>query len=137
VRCALLLERAVPGITLKSLFPDNDDAAVAHAVTVMKRLHAVPVSNLTSFACVQDWLKALDKAHPALSRTHISKARELAQYLVATQNRPVLLHGDLHHENILSSSHDGWLAIDPKGVVGESAYEVGAFVRGPFPELLQ
>ena len=39
-----------------------------------------------------------------------------------------LLHGDLHHDNILAAG-DAWLAIDPKGVLGEPAYEVGALLR--------
>ncbi len=40
-----------------------------------------------------------------------------------------MLHGDLHHDNILSAERQPWLAIDPKGVVGEPAYEVGALLR--------
>jgi streptomycin 6-kinase len=47
---------------------------------------------------------------------------------------PVLLHGDLHHFNILSAE-DSWLAIDPKGIVGEPAYEVGAWMRNPIPNI--
>ena len=47
----------------------------------------------------------------------------------------MLLHGDLHHDNILQNGHD-WIAIDPKGVVGTSDYEVAAFIRNPIPELL-
>lgn len=42
---------------------------------------------------------------------------------------PVLLHGDLHQHNILSAVRQPWLGIDPKGVVGEAEYEVGAFMR--------
>jgi streptomycin 6-kinase len=49
---------------------------------------------------------------------------------------PVLLHGDLHHHSILSAERQPWLALDPKGVVGEPAYEVGAFLRNPLPWLL-
>ncbi len=49
---------------------------------------------------------------------------------------PVLLHGDLHHENILAAEREPWLAIDPKGLVGEPAYEVGAWLRNPMPQLL-
>lgn len=41
----------------------------------------------------------------------------------------VLLHGDLHYANILLSDQQGWLAIDPKGVIGEREYEI------PFPRL--
>ena len=48
-----------------------------------------------------------------------------------------LLHGDLHHHNILAAGRQPWLAIDPKGIVGEPAYEVGALLRNPMPELLQ
>lgn len=51
--------------------------------------------------------------------------------------QPRLLHGDLQHYNVLFDSDCGWLAIDPKGVVGEVEYEVGAVLRNPFerPEL--
>ncbi len=37
--------------------------------------------------------------------------------------------GDLHHENILAAERAPWLAIDPKGVIGEPAYEMGALLR--------
>jgi streptomycin 6-kinase len=47
------------------------------------------------------------------------------------------LHGDLHHENILQAQRQPWLAIDPKGVVGEPAYEVGALLRNMAPRLLK
>ena len=48
----------------------------------------------------------------------------------------VLLHGDLHHENILAAERASWLAIDPKGVIGEPAYETGALLRNRLPNLL-
>jgi streptomycin 6-kinase len=38
-----------------------------------------------------------------------------------------VLHGDLHHENVISSG-DAWLCIDPKGVIGEAAWEIGPFL---------
>lgn len=42
---------------------------------------------------------------------------------------------DLHHDNILQNGH-AWVVIDLKGVIGEPAYEVSAFIRSPIPELL-
>jgi streptomycin 6-kinase len=42
------------------------------------------------------------------------------------------LHGDLHHYNVLFDSDRGWLAIDPKGVIGEVEYEIGAALRNPY-----
>jgi len=56
--------------------------------------------------------------------------------LIATMAEPVLLHGDLHHENILDAGGGNWLAIDPKGLIGAPAYEVGALPRNPLPRLM-
>jgi streptomycin 6-kinase len=58
-------------------------------------------------------------------------------------DEPVLLHGDLHHYNILAAGREPlrqaqgrlWLAIDPKGIVGEPAYELGAWLRNPTPQV--
>jgi streptomycin 6-kinase len=50
---------------------------------------------------------------------------------------PMLLHGDLHHDNILAAQREPWLTIDPKGLVGEPAYETGALLRNPLPQLLE
>jgi streptomycin 6-kinase len=47
------------------------------------------------------------------------------------------LHGDLHHGNILAAERQPWLALDPKGMIGEAAYEVGALLRNPMPRLLR
>jgi len=55
--------------------------------------------------------------------------------LAESQRTRCLLHGDLHQANILFDDQRGWLAIDPKGVVGEPAYEFGAMLRNPKVEL--
>ena len=44
-------------------------------------------------------------------------------------NPQILLHGDLHHWNILSDADRGWMAIDPKGVIGASCLDVGRFIN--------
>jgi streptomycin 6-kinase len=44
-----------------------------------------------------------------------------------------VLHGDLHHDNILRASREPWLAIDPHGVVGDPGAEVGAMLYNPDP----
>src|SRR6266567_3540278 len=55
----------------------------------------------------------------------------------ASSAEPVLVHGDLHHDNVLSSARAGWLAIDPKGVAAEPAYETAAMLRNPRSKLQQ
>jgi streptomycin 6-kinase len=67
----------------------------------------------------------------------VDEAESLFAELLGSQAPPVLLHGDLHHENILSAQRAPWLALDPKGILGEPAYEVGALLRNPLPQLLQ
>jgi streptomycin 6-kinase len=67
----------------------------------------------------------------------VEEAEVLFAELLGTMAEPALLHGDLHHDNILSAERQPWLALDPKGVVGEPAYEVGALLRNPLPQLLE
>jgi streptomycin 6-kinase len=56
--------------------------------------------------------------------------------LLSENKDEMLLHGDFHHFNVLESAR-GWLAIDPKGVVAEPDFELGAALRNPHwvPEL--
>ncbi len=129
---ALLLERAVSGISLKSYFPHKDHEAIQIACDAMQKLHQAPLP--TEFPNIRDWLAGLDKDWD-IPLGYLEKARYLRDQLLQTSAKPVLLHGDLHHDNILQNG-SGWLVIDPKGVVGEPAYEVAAFIRNPMPELL-
>jgi len=44
-----------------------------------------------------------------------------------------LLHGDLHHFNLLNSKTRGWLAIDPKGIYGPREYDFAIPLCNPYP----
>lgn len=129
---ALLLECAVPGNSLKTLFPNQEKQALQAAAMVMQALHHAPQDH-TNFPTIADWLRQLDYTWD-LPVSHLDKARLLKNKLLATQGKNILLHGDLHHDNILSHG-ESWIAIDPKGVIGEAAYEVGAYLRNPIPDL--
>lgn len=70
-----------------------------------------------------------------IPKNHLQNARTLKEELLAkTFALPVLLHGDLHQENILSHGDD-WLVIDPKGVIGFPINEVWACVEKPSHDL--
>jgi len=56
----------------------------------------------------------------------LQSARSKRDVLLSSMDNPKLLHGDLHLDNILSNKKQ-WICIDPKGVLGESAFEVAAF----------
>jgi len=130
----LLLECAVPGVSLKSYFPEKDDEATNITANVIKRLHKAPIPSTHTFPHIKDWLAALD-SDLKIPAEYLQKARQLRNQLLKTAKPDVLLHGDLHHDNILQNSDD-WVVIDPKAVIGESAYEVAAVIRNPMPELL-
>ena len=65
----------------------------------------------------------------------VERAEDLYRELAGSAQSEVVLHGDLHHWNILSAERQPWLAVDPKGVIGEPAYEVGAWLRNPIDRL--
>ncbi len=136
---ALLLERLEPGRSASAL---DDDAGVMAAAAVMRALHR-PVQSDHRFPTIEGWGRGFQRhrgGHAGGTGPLPSRIFELAEGafgdLAASMDTPVLLHGDLHHANLLSAERAAWLAIDPKGVIGEPAYEVGAWLRNPMPEML-
>lgn len=138
-RGAFLLERAEPGEPLEVLHRTDDDAATRIGAEVGLRLHRpVPAADRAVFRTVGEWaadaFADLRARHGggtgALPADVVERGEREHAELVASSAPPVVLHGDLHHGNILRSDR-GWLAIDPHGVLGEPAYEVGALLRNP------
>jgi streptomycin 6-kinase len=138
---ALLLEHLKPGTPLSSL---TDDAqATSIAVRVMQQLWR-PVPPEHPFPTVARWAAGLQRLRDRfdggtgpLPAAWVERAERLFSELLSSMDEPVLLHGDLHHFNILAAERLPWLAIDPKGIVGEPAYEIGALLRNPFPRILR
>ena len=129
----LLLERLIPGQTLRSL-PDGDKA-VRIAAEVMKDLWK-PAPDYYQFPSIQDWSKGFQRlkmfyedCYGPFPKKLVDNAKSIYREQATGNKRPVVLHGDLHHDNILSASRRPWLGIDPKGVTGEPAYEPGSFIR--------
>ncbi|NRB00641.1 MAG: phosphotransferase [Rhodobacteraceae bacterium] len=60
----------------------------------------------------------------------VRQAQKLRTHLLDTAPAPRLLHGDYHHDNVALSSR-GWLAFDPKGIMGDLAYEPANSFRNP------
>src|SRR5687768_14739265 len=133
---AMLLERLQPGTMLSTMA--DDEAATRIGARVMRQLW-VPAPAEHNFPTVARWasgfqrLRAMfDGGTGPLPAHLVDLAENLFAELLASADAPVLLHGDLHHFNILSAEREPWLALDPKGLVGEPAYEVGAFLHNPF-----
>lgn len=134
-RGTMLLERCEPGMPLSSV---KDDAeAMKAAAEVMRKLWR-PVPATHPFPTVSDWARGLDRLRRRfdgktgpMPAALVEEAEKLFAWLISSQAESVLLHGDLHHGNILAAKRDGWLAIDPKGVVGEPAFETGTLLYNP------
>ena len=131
----LILEWLKPGKMLLEV--KDDDEATRIAAQVMQKLwRRLPETH--NFPSVADWSNGLIRLRETFAggtgpypQKLIETAESIFTDLIAENGEPVLLHGDLHHYNILSAEREPWLAIDPKGVVGEPAYEVGAFLHNP------
>lgn len=137
----MLLEALEPGTLLRSV--EDDEQATSIAASVMRQFWR-PVPANHPFPTVSDWGRGFTRLRehfaggtgPFPPRL-LGEAETLFAELSASMAEPVLLHGDLHHDNILAGTRQPWLAIDPKGLVGEPAYETGALLRNPLPGLLQ
>ncbi|MDP9445081.1 MAG: aminoglycoside resistance protein, partial [Actinomycetota bacterium] len=64
----------------------------------------------------------------------VQRAGRMFDELCATASSRVVLHGDLHHDNVLRATREPWLAIDPHGWVGDPGYDVGAQLYNPNPD---
>jgi streptomycin 6-kinase len=137
-RGALLLERADPGTLAAALVPNDDEQATAALVGVGRRLHRVPPD-----ACTLPELREQSESFRAhllrfpgddpLPRHLVERAGALFDELCASAPENLVLHGDLHHDNVLRAEREAWLAIDPHGVVGDPGYDCGAMLYNPEP----
>ena len=132
---AMLLERCEPGMPLTAV--EDDEEATSIAAGVMEELWR-PAPPEHPFPSVADWAKGLVRLRQRyggrtgpMPETLVEHAEALFAELIPSQAETFLLHGDLHHDNILSSERRPWLAIDPKGVVGEPAYDTAALLHNP------
>ena len=137
---AVLLERLSPGNSLVGIaLNGGDDEATDILADVIRKMS--PRQLVQASVAVEDWARGFERYSASgddqIPRSLVEKGYRVYLELCGSQSSPRLLHGDLHHYNVLFDSDRGWLAIDPKGVVGEIEYEIGALLRNPYekPEL--
>jgi streptomycin 6-kinase len=130
-RNVLLLESLHPGFNIKRLDEHGSTQAICSVIQEMQVDHR----NLSgTFPTIADWAKGLEKMRVHFAKRSspfeervVKKVETLFPKLISTQRNVYVLHGDLHHENILAHGK-GWKGIDPKGVVGEVEYELIPFL---------
>ncbi|MEH7115379.1 aminoglycoside phosphotransferase family protein [Neobacillus niacini] len=128
----MLLERLVPG---RMLSEEQDEVVVVE--TFIKVWEAIrrPVPSEGVTPSLNNWFEGLARYRDnfphddgPISHEHVQLAEAFYQEVLETSTGPQLLHGDLHHENILYSQTKGWMAIDPKGVAGDPYFDVVSFL---------
>lgn len=131
---AILMEW-LGGAPLGNRVRAGDDAGATEILCeVIQRLHRPRTSLPTGLAPLSERFATLFDTGPAIwpSSHHpfVAKAIELAVEMLETAPRSIPLHGDFHHDNVVGSAR-GWLAIDPKGILGDPAYDLANTFRNP------
>lgn len=111
----------------------DEEAAIA-LLGVVKLLHGAREADPPPLLPLRARYRALFEMPasrwPAMSKDLLARAVGVAHRLFDKPAASLPLHGDIHHDNIISSSR-GWLAIDPKGLLGDPAYEVANSFLNP------
>ncbi len=138
-RSALLLERCEPGLPLRRL---AEPAELAVAADILKGFRR-PADTTHPFRLLADlarqWAREIPERWARLGepyeRTLLDFAIDQIAELASSATEEVVLHQDLHAENILRSRRQPWLAIDPKPLVGEPAFDAASLLRDRRDEL--
>ncbi|QQE77069.1 aminoglycoside phosphotransferase family protein [Alicyclobacillus sp. SO9] len=139
---AMILERVFPGIPLSEI--EDDNRATEIFCSVFQNLHTSSSPNLSAskpltgsasgylpmrdhFSSLQRYLNRCESNHMPngecpLDVNLVRGAVELLNDLICSTPSSVLLHGDLHHGNILQNNCN-WTVIDPKGIIGDIHFE--------------
>jgi streptomycin 6-kinase len=130
----LLLERLQGDVSLRSL---PEPKAMLEAAAILQRLWVEPPAGDHPFASVADHtagqvtrLRARREQPWAADVRHlVDEALDAREHALAEPVRAVLLHGDYHHGNVLAGDRTPWLAIDPKPLTGDPAYDLAWLTR--------
>lgn len=128
---AVVLERATGPRSLVTLANEGQDAEATRIICeVARKLHVPRRAPPPGLVPMTTWFESLAptaQAHGGI----LGHAAVAAAELLASQREIVLLHADLRHENILDFGERGWLAIDPKRVIGDRTFEYTILFSDP------
>lgn len=128
---ALLLERAMGPSSLAAMARSGcDDEACRILCGVAARLHSPRAKPLPGLVPLAHWFRALEPVAAAHGGI-FGRCANTARALLSEPRDVGVLHGDLHHDNVLDFGARGWLAIDPKGLVGERGFDYANIFTNP------
>jgi streptomycin 6-kinase len=128
---AILMERAEHGPSLADVARDGkDDEASRIICSVVAKLHEARPRPPCALLPLTEWFEALRRAAQSEGGI-LHTAVTTASKLLAGQHDALVLHGDMHHDNVLNFGSRGWLAIDPKGLIGERYFDYANIFCNP------
>ncbi|HVS92923.1 MAG TPA: aminoglycoside phosphotransferase family protein [Mucilaginibacter sp.] len=131
---AILMERAKNEQSLAQMAKNGkDDDASRIICSVIARLHTHPTPYPAYLVPLDVKFKSLGLAD-ARQGGVFERCNQVADELLAAPQDIVALHGDIHHGNILDFGEKGWLAIDPKGMIGERGFDYANLFCNPDKE---
>jgi streptomycin 6-kinase len=130
-RSAMVIERCEPGTTLAAA---GADVALKALIALLPRLW---VQTDEPFHTLEDeaawWIGYLpeqwERSDRTVERRLVDAAVDALSSLSQSQGQQVLLHQDLHGDNVLAAEREPWLVIDPKPLIGEREFAVAPIVR--------
>ena len=135
-RTALLLERLHP----TDLHSVGDDEACEIVAGLYSRIHVPALPQLRAVTTYVDrWLDSLAELprDAPIPRRLVEQTLSLGRNLVADPDSVGrIIHGDLHHENVLAADREPWLVIDPKPMSGDPHYEPAPMLWNRWDELV-
>lgn len=137
----VLLRGYAPGTPLLNTFPRSDKDSTLITAKLIEKLHHT--SCQSSFNNEKLTLPSLDdfaialKKNSVLSSSILKRSLDFYYQLSSNSSQKIVLHGDLHHSNIIRTNDIEIMSIDPKGVVGDPMYEIAAFIRNPISKIPQ
>lgn len=128
---AIVLERVEDDLSLANMVrAGQDDEASRILCGVVAVLQGRRTRPWPDVPPLERWFRALEEMAPQVGGV-MTLALETAQKLLQEPRDVRPLHGDIHHGNVLHSRERGWLAIDPKGLIGERGFDYANIFCNP------
>lgn len=127
---AFLMEMVLPGATLKSIVKNEGDelATRIFCQVVLDLQKFTPATD--GFSHISEFRKDFFSLNSIADSKIVGKASSIFDELTSDHSNDRLLHGDLHHDNIIKKG-PSWVVIDPQGCIGDPVAEIGVTIFSP------
>ena len=129
-----IMERIIPADTLYESARRDERIKIVGAI--FKVLHKPDLPD-SIFPTYSEWFDegkegTKNRKDCEELRQYLESAESMLKDICQKYSRNVLLHGDLHHENILKNENGSYTVIDPKGVAGDPIFDLSRFILDKF-----